>query len=170
MRISRCSAVAVLSLVLCAKTASAQSIEALSLGAGVASEGLWEDNEALVLNLRLEMPWRGMILLEPGLVFARGNLDGEGGATLLVSEIQAQAQLPLAGAALYAGAGLGMALAWRADENGGFAADAAPSLAAGVRIDYGGLLGFVIDGRVRGTGLDFDDRSHEVTLGVRLRR
>ncbi|HYJ81164.1 MAG TPA: hypothetical protein VEW03_16235 [Longimicrobiaceae bacterium] len=170
MRISRRLVVVAIASALCAGPSAAQSIEALSFGAGLMDQGLWEGGEAAAFNLRVEMPWRGMLLLEPGLVFARGNLPGEGGATLLVPELQAQLQLPLGGAAAYLGAGMGMALAWRAEENGGFAADPAPSIGAGVRIDYGGLLGFVIDGRLRGSGLDFDDRTRELTVGVRLRR
>src|ERR1700741_3452889 len=98
MRISRWLVPFAIPCAFAVTTLGAQSVEAISFGAGVASDGMWEENVAAVFNFRVEMPWSPAFMLEPGLVFARGNLDGEGGATLLVPELQAQARLPLGGA------------------------------------------------------------------------
>jgi hypothetical protein len=148
--------------------ARAQSVSEISLGGGMMDYDLSGVGQTLTLTVRAVAPLSRTFLLEPGIVWARPDLQGGGGATLLIPEVQVQAQLPL-GAVLapYLGAGVGAGLAFAEGDN---EYDVALSAGAGVRIDVGGLLGVVIDGRVHGYGTDFAGSSAELTIGLRLRR
>lgn len=149
-------------------TARAQSVSEVSLGGGIMDYDLAGVGQTLTLNARAVAPLSPTFLLEPGIVWARPDLQGVVVATLLIPEVQVQAQLPL-GAVLapYVGAGVGAVLAFAEGDN---EYDLAVSGGAGVRIDAGGLLGLVIDGRVHGYGTDFAGSSAELTIGLRIRR
>ena len=148
----------------------AQSVSAVSLGGGIMNYDLSGVGNVLALNLRAEAPLSRNFVLEPGVVLSRPKLQGGDDATLLIPEVQGQLQLPLGPVAPYLGAGMGVALGWGPEDRGGFETEVAPSVGAGLRMDYGGLLGFVVDGRVHGMGWDFAGSTTEVTVGVRLRR
>ena len=148
----------------------AQSVSAVSLGGGVTNYDLSGVGTVPSFNLRAEAPLSRNFVLEPGVMFFRPELQGGGDATLLIPEVQGQLQLPLGPVAPYVGAGLGVALGWGPADRGGFETELAPSAGVGLRVDYGGLLGFVIDGRIHGMGWDLDGGATEVTVGVRLRR
>ena len=149
---------------------SAQSISAVSVGGGIMDYDLSGTGNVPSFNLRVEAPLSRNFLLEPGVMLSRPHLQGGDDATMLIPEVQGQFQLPLGPVAPYLGAGMGVVLGWGPEDRGGFETELAPSVGAGLRIDAGGLLGFVVDGRIHGMGFDFDGVTSELTVGVRLRR
>jgi len=148
--------------------ARAQSVSELSFGGGIMDYDLSGVGQTLTLNARAVAPLSRTFVLEPGILWARPDLQGGGEATLLIPEVQLQARLPLGVVMPYLGAGVGAALAFNDDRDDNH--EIAFSGGAGVRIDAGGLLGFVVDGRIHGFGTDFSSSTAELTLGLRIRR
>lgn len=148
--------------------ARAQSVSELSVGGGIMDYDLSGVGQTLTLNARAVAPLSRTFVLEPGIVWARPELQGGGEATLLIPEVQLQARFPLGAVAPYLGVGVGAALAFADDRDDDH--EVAFSGGAGLRIDAGGLLGFVIDGRVHGLGTEFTASTAELTLGLRIRR
>lgn len=141
-----------------------------SLGGGIMDYDLAGVGQTLTLNVRAVAPLSRTFTLEPGIVWAKPELQGGGDATLLIPEVQLQANFPLGPVAPYLGLGVGAALAFADDDSGGNDQEIAFSGGAGLRIDAGGLLGFVVDGRVHGFGTEFGGSTAELTLGLRIRR
>jgi hypothetical protein len=147
--------------------ARAQSVSEFSIGGGIMDYDLSDVGQTLTLNARGVAPLSRTFVLEPGILWARPDLQGGGEATLLIPEVQVQARFPLGPVAPYLGVGVGAALAFM---DGDDDHDVAFSGGAGLRVDAGGLLGFVLDGRVHGLGTDFSASTAELTLGLRIRR
>jgi hypothetical protein len=148
--------------------ARAQSVSELSVGGGIMDYDLSGVGQTLTLNARAVAPLSRTFVLEPGILWAKPELQGGNQATLLIPEVQVQAQLPIGPVAPYLGVGVGASLAFVDDGEDDH--EVAFSGGAGVRIDAGGLLGFVLDGRVHGLGTDFAGSTAELTLGLRIRR
>ncbi len=146
----------------------AQSISEFSVGGGIMDYDLSGVGQALTLNARAVAPLSRTFALEPGILWARPELQDGGEATLLIPEVQLQARFPLGAVTPYVGAGVGAALAFVDDGDDDH--EVAFSGGAGVRIDAGGLLGFVLDGRVHGLGTELTASTAELTLGLRIRR
>jgi len=149
--------------------ARAQSVSEFSFGGGIMDYDLSGVGQTLTLNARAVAPLSRTFVLEPGILWAKPDLQGGGEATLLIPEVQLQARLPLGAVTPYLGAGVGAALAF-VDDDRGDNHEIAFSGGAGVRIDAGGLLGFVVDGRIHGFGTDFSSSTAELTLGLRISR
>lgn len=148
--------------------ARAQSVSEFSVGGGIMDYDLSGVGQTLTLNARAVAPLSRTFVLEPGILWANPDLQGGGEATLLIPEVQLQARFPLGVVTPYLGAGVGAALAFADDRDDEY--EAAFSGGAGLRIDAGGLLGFVLDARVHGFGTDFSGSTSELTLGLRIRR
>ena len=142
----------------------------LSFGGGIMDYDLAGTGQTLTLNARAVMPLSRTFALEPGIVWAQPELQGGGGATLLIPEVQLQASFPIGPVAPYLGLGVGAALAFADDDSGGNDQEIAFSGGAGLRVDAGGLLGLVVDGRVHGFGTSFGGSTAELTVGLRIRR
>lgn len=144
--------------------AHAQRISAVSVSAGVLSYHLAESGETAAFALRAEIPYSSRLMIEPGIMFARAD-----GQWLILPQTLAQLRIPTrSGVEPYVGGGAGLALGF--EEVTGSDIDVLLTGATGVRIDYGGLLGFVLDARAHAIGFDFDAHMFELTLGLRVRR
>jgi hypothetical protein len=142
----------------------AQRISAFSVSAGVLSYHLAESGETAAFALRAEMPYSSLLMLEPGIMVARAE-----GQWLILPQTVAQLRFPMgSGVEPYVGGGAGLALGL--EEATGSDIDVLLTGATGVRIDYGGLLGFVFDARAHAVGFDVDAHMFELTLGLRIRR
>jgi hypothetical protein len=109
-------------------------VQALALVAGAWSYDLSGTGTTGFGGLRLEMPVQRLVVIEPGLTYARYTSQGGQGVSYLIPEFQGQLQIPGRVVRPFLGAGLGLALVWAGL---GSTADLALSSSAGVRVRLG---------------------------------
>jgi hypothetical protein len=118
-------------------------------------------------GLRLELPVRRVLVIEPGLTYAHYSSQFELGVNYLLPEIQAQIQVPGRWVRPFLGGGLGLAYAWA---EGASATDLTLSGSAGVRVRVAELWSTRAELRVRSIDPSHDNGTvAEWTLGIARR-
>jgi hypothetical protein len=116
-------------------------------------------------GLRLELPVGRLLVIEPGLTYARYSTQFDQGVNYLLPEVQAQLQAPGRWVRPFLGAGLGLAYAWAGGAN---ATDLTLSGSAGVRVRLSELWSARAELRARSID-PFHGTVAEWTLGVARR-
>jgi len=156
-------------------SATAQSVvppRALSISAGASQFDLSGLGTAPMAAFRVDLPLGRIVLAEPGVVVARPEQQFGSRTTLVIPEIQLQAQLPLGPVAPYLGVGGGLAMDFRSDAFGGTQTDVTGSVAGGVRWWATQRVGARAELRVRGVGANdggFTGTAAEWTAGLMWR-
>lgn len=148
--------------------AHAQRISAFSISGGALLYRLGENGAAPEVAVRAELPYSSLIMVELGVMVARPELE-TGEEWLILPQSLVQLRIPAGtGVEPYVGGGAGLAFGF--EDITGSSVEVMLTGATGVRIDHGGLLGFVVDARAHAIGFDADAHMIELTLGVRFRR
>jgi hypothetical protein len=116
-------------------------------------------------GLRLELPVNRLLVIEPGLTYARYSTQFELGVNYLLPEIQAQLQVPGRWVRPFLGGGLGLAYAWA---GGATATDLTVSGSAGARVRLAELWSARAELRARSIN-PFHGTVAEWTLGIARR-
>src|SRR6266540_1955684 len=116
-------------------------------------------------GLRLELPIRRMLLIEPGLTYAHYSSQFDLGVSYLLPEIQAQIQVPGTWARPFLGGGVGLSYAWA---GGASATDLSLSGSLGVRVRMAEMWSARAELRARSID-PFHGTVAEWTLGIARR-
>jgi hypothetical protein len=163
---------ALAALLLCSTPLGAQSvpmIPTLTLSGGVMQYDLSGTGDEMMYAARVEAPYSRLLILEGGIAGARLKQQFGDTTTFIVVDGQAQLQWPLRVVRPYIGAGAGMSIDARDDEDGGTDTDIALSAAVGARAPLRDRLGMRAELRVRGIGTNFSGSTAEWTLGLSWR-
>jgi hypothetical protein len=140
----------------------------LSIAGGISQFDLSGTGTAPVVTARVDYPLGRVLLAEGGVAVARPDQQFGSRTTLVVPEVGLQLQYP-ARVAPYLGVGVGSALDFRRERDGGTVGDPTVSGAAGVRAWVTDRLGLRGELRVRGIGRNFAGSTAEWTVGAALR-
>ena len=116
-------------------------------------------------GLRLELPIRRFLLIEPGLTYAHYSSQFDLGVSYLLPEIQAQIQIPGTWIRPFLGGGIGLSYAWA---GGASATDLSLSGSAGVRVRLAEMWSARAELRARSID-PFHNTIAEWTLGIARR-
>lgn len=164
--------VAGLGLVAFPALAAAQAVlprPAISVSAGASQFDLSGTGVAPIIAVRADMPLGRIVLVEGGVGFTRPDQQFGSRTTLVVPEVQLQAQLPLGSFMPYLGVGGGIAMDFRPDDVGGTRSDVTASASGGVRWWITPRIGARGELRVRGIGEGFSGSAAEWTGGLAWR-
>jgi hypothetical protein len=116
-------------------------------------------------GLRLELPVRRFLVIEPGLTYAHYSSQFDQGVSYLLPEVQAQIQVPGRWVQPFLGGGVGLSYAWA---DGGSATDLSLSGSAGLRVRLAELWSARAELRVRSID-PFHKTIAEWTVGIARR-
>jgi hypothetical protein len=148
--------------------AGASTRPSIAVGAGVSQFDLSGTGTAPVFTARVDYPLGRVLLAEGGVAVARPDQQFGDTTTFVVPEVGVQIQLPRR-VAPYLGVGVGAALDFRRERDGGTVSDPTFSGAAGVRAWLTERVGLRGELRVRGIGTRFTGSAAEWTGGAALR-
>jgi hypothetical protein len=116
-------------------------------------------------GLRLELPVHRILIVEPGLTYARYSTQFDAGVSYLIPDLQAQVQVPGRWVRPFLGAGVGLAYAWG---DGASVTDLSLSGSAGLRVRLAELWSARTELRVRSID-PFHGSAAEWTFGIARR-
>ena len=141
----------------------------ISLSGGMMQFDLSGTGDTPMAALRIEAPYSRLFLLEGGIVGARPRQQFGDTTTFVVLEGQGQLQFPIFIFRPYLGAGAGVAIDFRDEDDGGDRDWLTMTVAGGVRAPIRDRLGIRAELRVRELGREFTGSTAEWTLGASWR-